>query len=93
MKSLIKYISEQKGDIIDDQWIQDEKPVMTKNGYDVKITDVDISVYPNVITGNVYLPNNVIATYKWTDDGNCIQAADNIGNPKQPDENDALVKK
>ena len=39
MKSLIKYISEQKGDIIDDQWIQDENPVMTKNGYDVKITD------------------------------------------------------
>ena len=32
MKTLVDYIYESKGQPIDDQWINDEKPVMTKDG-------------------------------------------------------------
>ena len=32
MKDLQTYILETKGDSIDDQWLNDEKPVMTKDG-------------------------------------------------------------
>ena len=42
MKKLKDFVFEQKGDPIDDQWIQDEKPVMTKDGRQVIITDIDL---------------------------------------------------
>ena len=37
----VQQLLEQKGDPIDDQWIQDEKPVMTKDGRQVIITSID----------------------------------------------------
>jgi hypothetical protein len=30
--------------------------------------------------------------YEWDEKGNCTKALDQRGNPKQPDESDALVK-
>ena len=57
MKDLKDYINRQviesKGDPIDDQWINDEKPVQTKDGRQVIITKVDLKEVPNVIYGQV----------------------------------------
>lgn len=80
-----------KGDAIDDQWLQDEKPVMTKNGKPVLVTKIDISEVPNIVIGQVKI-GDAAFEYRWQDDGTCIKAVDNMGNPKQPDKNDALVK-
>lgn len=91
MKTILQLINEMKGDQIDDQWLQDEKPVMTKNGKPVLVTKIDISEVPNIITGQVKVGETAVE-YQWQDDGTCIKAVDNMGNPKQPDENDALVK-
>jgi hypothetical protein len=91
MKTLYELINEQKGGSIDDQWLQDEKPVMTKNGKNVLITKIDISVVPNVIIGQVKV-GETSQEFNWQDDGTCIKAADKYGNPKQPDDNDRLVK-
>lgn len=91
MKSIVQIITEMKGDAIDDQWLQDEKPVMTKNGKPVLVTKIDISEVPNIIIGQVKIGDNAFE-YRWQDDGMCVKAVDNMGNPKQPDKNDALVK-
>ena len=57
MKDLKDYINiqvtESKGQPIDDQWINDEKPVQTKDGRQVIITKVDLKEVPNVIYGQV----------------------------------------
>lgn len=84
-------VMEQKGDPIDDQWINDEKPVMIKSGLQVIITDIDRSVVPNVIKGKVKQQNSLY-DFEWLDDGTCTKAVDNIGNPKKPDDSDSLVK-
>ena len=49
----IKDINEMRGNHIDMQWINDEKPVMTKDGRQVIVTKVDISEVPNIIYGKV----------------------------------------
>lgn len=84
-------ITEYKSEPIDDQWINDEKPVMTKDGREVKITSVDISNVPNIIHGNVIEDGKELA-FTWEDDGTCISAQDKLGNPYKPSENDILVK-
>lgn len=91
MKSFSNYINETKGDKIDDQWIQDEKPVMTKDGRQVIITKVDYSEVPNIIYGQVKW-NDELKEYQWNDIGICIKALDRLGNPKKADESDNLVK-
>ena len=53
MKSLEEFIVEQKGDDIDEQWLNDEKPVMTKDGRQVMITKIDYDKVPNIIKGKV----------------------------------------
>ena len=45
MKNLQTYILETKGDPIDDQWLNDEKPVMTKDGHQVIITKNELVDY------------------------------------------------
>lgn len=92
MRSLTQYIIEKKGDAIDDQWLQDENPVMTVNGYQVLVTNIDYSDVPNIITGTVKMNNGKTGEYQWQDDGTCIKAVDMMGNPKKPDEKDNLVK-
>ena len=84
-------INEFKLEPIDDQWINDENPVMTKDGRKVYITSVDLSVVPNIIHGNVIMGKNIFA-FSWEDDGTCISAQDKLGNPIKPSENDQLVK-
>ena len=91
MKDLQTYILETKGDPIDDQWIQDEKPVMTKDGRQVIITKIDYKEVPNVIFGQVKIKTKLF-DYEWLDDGTCRKALDQFGNPKKADTSDTLVK-
>ena len=82
---------ETKGDPIDDQWLNDEKPVMTKDGRPAIIKTVDMDEVPNVIKGAVKWKDQLL-DYEWLDDGTCRKALDILGNPKKPDESDKLVK-
>lgn len=92
MKNLTDYISEAKGQPIDQQWIDNEKPVMTSDGRQVMIMDIDISVVPNKITGKVKMSDDKLCDYEWDDTGKCVKASDRMGNPKKPDDADNLVK-
>lgn len=92
MKSLQEYIlNEKKGDPIDDQWLNDEKPVMTADGRQVIVTKIDLKEVPNVIYGQVKMKDKLF-DYEWYDDGTCKKALDQMGNPKKADEADILVK-
>ncbi len=91
MKKLSEYIYEVKGEVIDDQWINDEKPVMTKDGRQVIITSVDMKEVPNIIHGQVKMGEKLYE-FEWMDDGTCQKAVDQYGNPKKPNTSDSLVK-
>ena len=92
MKDLDQFILEQdKGKDIDDQWLNDEKPVMTQDGRQVIITKIDYEEVPNIIHGQVKMKEKLF-DYEWNDDGICIKALDSLGNPKKADEADKLVK-
>lgn len=91
MKTLLQVIQEQKGDPIDEQWLNDEKPVMTKRGNQVIITKIKYDEVPNIIIGQVKIKDKLFE-FEWMEDGTCQKATDQYGNPKQPDENDKLVK-
>ncbi len=88
--ALQKYF-EQKGEPIDDQWLNDEKPVMTKDGRQVIVTKIDLDEVPNIIHGKVKIQSKLVE-YEWLDDGTCQKAIDQFGNPKKPVEADNLVK-
>jgi hypothetical protein len=91
MKTLEQFVNEHKGQAIDDQWINDEKPVMTKDGRKVEILSVNMNEVPNIIIGQIKDGNKVF-NYKWEDDGTCISAEDHLGNPSKPTSDDDLVK-
>lgn len=91
MKSITDYILEAKGDTIDEQWLNDERPVMTADGKQVIITKIDYDEVPNVIHGSVKIKDKLFE-FEWLDDGTCQKALDQFGNPKQPSDNDKLVK-
>ena len=91
MKSLEEFINESKGDPIDDQWLNDEKPVMTKDGRQVIITKINYDEVPNIIQGKVKMDEKLYE-YEWNDEGLCTKAVDRLGNPKKSDESDNLVK-
>ena len=91
MKTLTQYITEQKGDPIDEQWLNDEKPVMTKDGRQVIIVSIDYEQVPNVIKGQVKMQEKLF-DYEWDDTGLCTKAVDQLGNPKKSVESDNLVK-
>ena len=74
------------------QWINDEKPVITKDGRQVLVTNVDISEVPNIIHGKVKMKDGKLQDYEWNDIGVCLKAIDNFGNPKMADSSDNLVK-
>lgn len=88
---IINNINESKGEDIDEQWLNDEKPVMTHDGRQVIITKIDYEQVPNIIHGQVKMKEKLF-DYEWNDDGVCIKALDQMGNPKKPDEADKLVK-
>ena len=91
MKKLSDFIIEHKGDAIDEQWLNDEKPVMTADGKQVIITKIDYEEVPNVIHGSVKIKDKLFE-FEWLEDGTCQKSLDRYGNPKQPDDNDKLVK-
>ena len=84
-------IMETKGDPIDEQWLNDEKPVMTKDGRQVIVVEIDMKEVPNIIHGQVKMKTKLF-DYEWLDDGTCQKALDQLGNPKKPEEADNLVK-
>ena len=91
MKHITDLIYEHKGDPIDDQWLNDEKPVMTKDGRQVIITEIDLKEVPNIIKGKVKMKNDLF-DYEWSDDGICQKSVDQYGNGKKPVDADNLVK-
>ena len=91
MKNLEEFVNEAVGSQIDDTWLDNEKPIQTKDGRQAVILDIDISVVPNVIKGQVK-NDDKMSDYEWNDDGKCIKATDANGNPQKPSENDRLVK-
>jgi hypothetical protein len=91
MKTLEQFVNEHKGQPIDDQWINDENPVMTRDGRKVEILSVNMKEVPNVIIGQIKDGDKVL-NFKWEDDGTCISAEDKIGNPVRPSREDDLVK-
>jgi hypothetical protein len=91
MKTLEQFVNEHKGQPIDDQWINDENPVMTRGGRKVEILSVNMKEVPNVIIGQIKDGDKVL-NFKWEDDGTCISAEDKIGNPVRPSREDDLVK-
>ena len=91
MKKLSEFVKESKGDPIDDQWINDEKPVMTKDGRQVIVKKVNMEEVPNIIIGAVKWKDKLL-DYEWLDDGTCTKALDMLGNPKKVDDSDRLVK-
>lgn len=91
MKTLSQFIQEQNNESIDDQWLNDEKPVKTVDGNQVIITKIDMEQVPNIIYGKVKFGEELF-DYEWDDNGICQKAVDQRGNPKKPSENDNLVK-
>jgi len=89
MKSLKEYIFEHGK--IDQTWIDNEKPVITRDGRQAIILSVDISKVPNILKGQVKVDDRM-CDYTWDDQGKCITATDIYGNFKQPNDNDTLVK-
>ena len=91
MKTLEQFVNEHKGQPIDDQWINDENPVMTRDGRKVEILSVNMKEVPNIINGQIKDGDKVL-NFKWEDDGTCISAEDKICNPVRPSREDDLVK-
>ena len=91
MRRFTSFIMETKGDSIDEQWINDDKPVMTKDGRPAIIEKVNYDEVPNIITGKVKW-NDKLLDYEWDDSGICLKALDRLGNPKKADDADKLVK-
>ena len=91
MKTLEQFVNEHKGQPIDDQWINDENPVMTRDGRKVEILSVNMKEVPNIIIGQIKDGDKVL-NFKWEDEGTCISAEDKIGNPVRPSREDDLVK-
>lgn len=91
MKSLEEFVNESVGSPIDSNWLDNEKPVQTKDGRQAVILNIDISKVPNVLQGQVR-NDDKMSDYEWNDDGTCIKATDKNGSPVKPTENDTLVK-
>ena len=87
----IKNVNEVLGQPIDDQWIDNQKPVMTKDKRQAIIINRDMSQVPNILKGQVKIMDKMFG-YEWEDNGNCIKAVDQYGNPKKPSDSDNLVK-
>lgn len=90
MKKLSKYIIE-KGEQLDDQWLNDEKPVKTEDGRQAIITHIDRSQVPNIIHGQVKMIDSLF-DFTWEETGKCLTCVDQYGNSKQPSKADNLIK-
>lgn len=91
MKTINDLVNEANNSLIDMQWINDEKPVKTRDGRQVIVVSVDMAKVPNIIHGQVKMKNKLF-DYEWSDNGKCVKALDSLGNPKKTDDADDLVK-
>lgn len=91
MKKFSQFINEKREKPIDDQWLNDDKPVQTLDGRQAIVVEIDRSEVPNIIKGKVKEGEDLFE-YEWDENGNCLKALDKRGNPKAPSENDNLVK-
>lgn len=91
MKTLLDYIKETKGSPVNDYWLDNEKPVMTKGGLQAIVTEIDMSVVPNIIKGKVKIKDDLY-DFEWQEDGTCVKACDASGNPTKPEEMHNLVQ-
>ena len=64
---------------------------MTKDKRQVIILNRDMSKVPNILKGQVKIMDKMF-DYEWEDNGVCIKAVDQYGNPKKPSDSDNLVK-
>ncbi|MBO5003834.1 MAG: hypothetical protein J6D03_00905 [Clostridia bacterium] len=87
----VQNITEVKGEKITDQWINDERPIMTRDGRQAIILKIDMKEVPNILHGQVKMQSKMF-DYQWDDTGKCIKAVDSMGNPKKTDEADDLVQ-
>ena len=95
MKKLIDVLRESQNknsDSLDMDWINNDKPVITKGGYEAKIDDVDMTKIPNQLKGHVYTENGEIDGWVWDETGKCIQCKDKYGNGYRPGDEETLLK-
>ena len=78
---------------LDMEWINNDKPVITKGGIEAKITDVDYSEIPNRLLGTVYYSEGPQDGWVWDEDGKCITCKDKYGNGYRPGDDEILLKK
>lgn len=76
---------------LDDQWINDNKPVCTQDGRQAIIKSIDMKVVPNIIHGKVKMKEKLF-DFEWQNNGKCVKAVDVLGNPTRPSTSDNLVK-
>ena len=95
MKELSQYISESipSSMKLDMEWIDNEKPVHTKSGIDVKIDSIDMKEIPNQLHGTAFYASGPVEGWVWDETGKCLQAKDEKGNPFRPGEDETLTKK
>lgn len=84
-------VSERRGEPIDMQWVNDERPMMTQDGRQVIIVEIDMEKVPNEIVGSVSQFGK-LCDYRWSEDGTCVHATDRHNNPVKPTDKDNLVK-
>lgn len=90
MKKLSEFVNESSEDI-DEQWINDDKPVKTKDGRQAIIKRIDMTKVPNVLIGTVKIGDKLV-DYEWDEYGKCLKAKDQYGAGKRPDDSDRLIK-
>lgn len=90
MKKLSEFVNESSEDI-DEQWINDDKPVQTKDGRQAIIKRIDMTKVPNVLIGTVKIGDKLV-DYEWDEYGKCLKATDQYGAGKRPDDSDRLIK-
>ena len=69
MKTLSKLLEEKmvqsNPDKLDMDWINNDKPVITKSGYEVKIYSVDYKEIPNQLHGKVFFSEGPVDGWVW----------------------------
>lgn len=93
MKKLSQILNEvANSDKLDMDWINNDRPVITKSGHEAKIDDVDMTHIPNQLKGKVYYETGEVDGWIWDETGKCIQCKDKYGNGYRPGEEETLLK-
>lgn len=95
MKKLIDIIRENQdknSDSLDMDWINNDKPVITKSGIEAKIDRVDMTKVPNQLHGTVYYNEGPVSGWVWDETGKCIYCKDKYGNGYRAGDEETLLK-